>query len=664
MRKIAEKWLALLMAMLMLLSSMPLTALAEQVYSEGLTITAKEAPEEGGETPDASGGVDEDLLALEAVETALANNQTTGAQLAIIGMKPERMDVPTGDTFTYNIEVKFGPAVTFTNPQTNQVKDAYSEFKDVKVTFTAPANIVFADGKDTLTYTIGARGLGGNMSFPISAKMTDNGLAQNGKTYGELSATITGTVVLPDGTEKEFTYTMGADHEYNDSAVTNSASTKWTVDKADATAADITVDGETVSIEWTVKVGKSTDENLNGDVNGAGAAYKNNGTLNFEGNSYELTDILPTINGQAPTGWNATASGTNETWSGTGANVSINYIDTTTLDNDVETPYYTVYTITANYPRAAFVQDFGQTDKFAFDNTAEIAYTPIGGSKDTAKDTGSGSYGIETPGGDLTIVEQLKFESNDQTVNYNSFYASAFPAPEGGVQFTLYKQDEKGDYVAVENGTIAVTVTANGAFYTFEDLEPGKYCVEQISKPTGTNDPASTMSEIITVVSNGDHTVTFVNPIPAKGIIHITKKDAETGAKLANVPFEITGSNGSSYTEETNAQGEIVLVVSATAGGTEYTITEKSGEANANYYVNYTGTVTVKSDGVTEEVEITNVPKKNGSLTVNKKLNDENTDFMDTDVSFTFNLYQGTKNGETITYVSTPHPVLHPPRRK
>lgn len=46
MRKIAEKWLALLMAMLMLLSSMPLTALAEQVYSEGLTITAKEAPEE------------------------------------------------------------------------------------------------------------------------------------------------------------------------------------------------------------------------------------------------------------------------------------------------------------------------------------------------------------------------------------------------------------------------------------------------------------------------------------------------------------------------------------------------------------------------------------------------------------------------------------------
>ena len=651
MRKIAEKWLALLMAMLMLLSSMPLTALAEEVYSEGLTITAKEAPEEGGETPDASGGVDEDLLALEAVNAALANNPTTGAQLAIIGMKPASTRVLTGDTFTYNIEVKFGPAVTFTNPQTNQVKDAYSEFKDVEVTFTAPENIVFADGKDTLTYTIGTRGLGGNMSFPISAKMTDNGLAEDGKTYGELSATITGTVVLPDGTERKFTYTMGVDHEYNDSAVTNSASTKWTVDKVDVTDADITVDDETVSIEWTVKVGKSTDENLNG----AGAAYKNNGTLNFEENSYALTDALPTINGYTPTGWTATASGTNETWSGTGENVIIDYIDTTTLDNGVETPYYTVYTITANYPRAAFVQDFGQTDKFTFDNTAEIAYTPIDGSKDTAKDTGSGSYGIETPGGDLTIVEQLKFDSNNQTVNYDSFYASAFPAPEDGVQFTLSKQDESGDYVAVENGTVAVTVTANGASYTFEDLEPGKYRVEQISKPDGTNDPASKTIDI-TVDSDGDHMVTFVNPIPAKGIIHITKKDAEIGAKLANVPFEITGPNYSD-TFHTNAQGEAVLVVPATADGTAYTIkeiTDKDYTGNANYYVNYTGTVTVKSDGVTEEVEITNVPKKNGTLTVNKKLNNESAPFTDTDVSFTFNLYQGTKNGETITYGSTP----------
>lgn len=249
MRKIAEKWLALLMAMLMLLSSMPLTALAEEVYSEGLTITAKEAPEEGGETPDATGEVDEDALALKAVEDAMATNPDTGAQLAIIGMKPESMDVPTGKTFTYNIEVKFGPAVTFTNPQTNQVKDAYSQFKDVKVTFTAPENIVFANGTDTLTYTIGTHGLGGNMSFPISAKMTDNGLAQNGETYGKLSATITGTVVLPDGTEREFTYTMGADHEYNDSAVTNSASTKWTVDKADVKDGDITESGDTVSIK-------------------------------------------------------------------------------------------------------------------------------------------------------------------------------------------------------------------------------------------------------------------------------------------------------------------------------------------------------------------------------------------------------------------------------
>lgn len=97
------------------------------------------------------------------------------------------------------------------------------------------------------------------------------------------------------------------------------------------------------------------------------------------------------------------------------------------------------------------MQDFGQTDKFTFDNTAAIAYTPIGGLKDTAKDAGSGAYGIETPGGSLTIVEKLKFDSNNQTVNYDSFYASAFPAPDGGVQFKLSKWDEEQkDYVPVE----------------------------------------------------------------------------------------------------------------------------------------------------------------------------------------------------------------------
>ena len=125
----------------------------------------------------------------------------------------------------------------------------------------------------------------------------------------------------------------------------------------------------------------------------------------------------------------------------------------------------------------------------------------------------------------LTIVEQLKFDSNGQTVDYNSFYASAFPAPENGVQFKLSKWDEEQkDYVpvetdTVENGTVAVTVTANGASYTFKDLEPGEYRVEQISNPTGTNEPSPRTIDI-PVNSNGDHTVTFVNPIPTTGDVY------------------------------------------------------------------------------------------------------------------------------------------------
>lgn len=81
MRKIAEKWLALLMAMLMLLSSMPLTALAEeQVYSEGLTITAKEAPEEGGTADAGSADV---AAALKAAQDAAAQNAASGGYVEL-----------------------------------------------------------------------------------------------------------------------------------------------------------------------------------------------------------------------------------------------------------------------------------------------------------------------------------------------------------------------------------------------------------------------------------------------------------------------------------------------------------------------------------------------------------------------------------------------------
>ena len=82
MRKIAEKWLALLMAMLMLLSSMPLTALAEQVYSEGLTITAKEAPEDTDTGASDVGSADV-AAALKAAQDAAEANTTSGGYVGL-----------------------------------------------------------------------------------------------------------------------------------------------------------------------------------------------------------------------------------------------------------------------------------------------------------------------------------------------------------------------------------------------------------------------------------------------------------------------------------------------------------------------------------------------------------------------------------------------------
>lgn len=113
MRKIAEKWLALLMAMLMLLSSMPLTALAEQVYSEGLTITAKEAPEE---TDAADAGSADIAAALKAAQDAAAQNAASGGYVELYSARVQTpQPIETGAEFTYEIGYALYPAPNYTD---------------------------------------------------------------------------------------------------------------------------------------------------------------------------------------------------------------------------------------------------------------------------------------------------------------------------------------------------------------------------------------------------------------------------------------------------------------------------------------------------------------------------------------------------------------------
>ena len=152
MRKIAEKWLALLMAMFMLLSSMPLTALAEDIaYSGGLTINA--SPREEGDAADAADPAD---LAAAAVDAAVNGNQESGDYLVLATLKPPADPVSTGATFQYTFTVNFGPAPTYVDPVNNNNVSTYSQYENGVIELTAEKLILLADFyKVSVDYLLG-----------------------------------------------------------------------------------------------------------------------------------------------------------------------------------------------------------------------------------------------------------------------------------------------------------------------------------------------------------------------------------------------------------------------------------------------------------------------------------------------------------------------------
>ena len=643
MRKIAEKWLALLMAMLMLLSSMPLTALAEDIaYSGGLTINA--SPREEGDAADAADPAD---LAAAAVDAAVNGNQESGDYLVLATLKPPAGPVSTGATFQYTFTVNFGPAPTYVDPVNNNNVSTYSQYENVKVTFKAPNHIAFADGSKEDTYTfdspIDVSDGGTSRTQQISARMTNNGQAWNGFDYGALTAIVEADVTLADGTVKHFQYEMSATEYGNTTGeVTNTASTAWTVQKSAPTVTDNGEEAGTVTIQWEIKVGSPSDEGLKG----ANTWYNRIGTLNLD--SFTLSDTLPTVEGVGPRSWKLIV-GNNQVASGNGSAVSTDYINKTDLTGDaanadgVKTAGFTTYTLEAVYPRDIFVLDHGVTDEKEIDNTATITYKPVEEEVQTASSTAEDTYGIPTDGGSIVIKEYLQFGSSEK-VGYNSFYAGIFPAPDEyeGIPFEIKRVKDDGSEEFVKT----VYVTATGTT-TVSDLAPGTYNVYQLNPPVGTN-AATTNPVPVKVVSNEPATAEFVNPVPGIGIIHLEKVN-ENGSPLSGATFTLDDGNGHTYKNKTvNSDGGLTLPVYAADGGTTYTITEDI--TPAGYYKGYTGEVTVTPyNGEQSSVvkyTVTNIQQRNGSVTVTKKLNNETTAFADTAASFTFTLYQGQKEKE------------------
>ena len=249
MRKIAEKWLALLMAMLMLLSSMPLTALAEEVYSDNIvTITAKEAPEDT-DTGAADVGSADVAAALKAAQDAAEANPTSGGYVGLYSARVQtQQPIATGEEFTYEIGYVLSSAPTYRD-STGTPQAAFSQYEDVTINIAVPDGIVLLDenGKaydDTYTISLGDKPITGSaaQTVTVNARMVGNGTVANGTTFGKLGVNIAANVTV-GGQTVEFKYALLNDS--NNSTVTNEATGEWKVEKTEGTPA---VSGDEVTL--------------------------------------------------------------------------------------------------------------------------------------------------------------------------------------------------------------------------------------------------------------------------------------------------------------------------------------------------------------------------------------------------------------------------------
>lgn len=650
MRKIAEKWLALLMAMLMLLSSMPLTALAEQVYSEGLTITAKEAPEDT-DTGAADVGSADVAAALKAAQDAAEANTTSGGYVGLYSASVQtQQPIKTGDAFTYGIGYALYPVPRYTD-STGTPQPAFSQYEDVTITIKVPAGIVLlgADGteyRDTYTISLGDRPITGSeaQTVTVNARMDGNGTVEDGKTFAKLGVNIAANATV-GGQTVEFKYALPNDS--NASNVTNKATGEWKVEK---TEGDPIVSGDEVTLTWTIEIGKVAGTDLTGNT----SAYNTTGALNFVSGSFSLTDTLPTITGKDGTEYKPLRSSITATGMTTvngGADetkLTTNYHATTDLKAggvDSETPYYTVYTVKATYDKAAFVLPYGVEEEVTYTNDVEMTYQLVGEEAETIEDSVDGAEGIPTDGGTITVFEKLQLGTDGEVVEYTPFYKALFP---NGAEFAVYAaKDWNNDTPAEDAKPVATLTVTDTTGATTVTLAPGTYYVVQTSVPAGTETPANEGTfQTVTVPIGGKPTLTFTNLVKNKGILEIDKVNA-SGAALPGAAFTLTASDGkTTYPLSLDANGHGVIVLPA---GT-YTLSETT--VPDGYVQMADKTITI-SEGQTNNTYTGNNALVNysnkGSLTITKKLTDgnyENAQSVDpsgkVSKAFTFNIYRST----------------------
>ena len=403
-----------------------------------------------------------------------------------------------------------------------------------------------------------------------------------------------------------------------------------------------------MTLTWTIKIGKVADT----DFTGSNSAYNTTGALNFE--NFSLTDNLPIITGKdnkqyAPRSSSITANGTTRDSGSAGeTELTTTYYATTPLTEggvNTVTPYYTEYTVTATYDKAAFVLPYGEEEEVTYTNDVEMTYELVGEEAETIEDSVDGEYGIPTDGGTITVFEKLQLGTDGKVVEYTPFYNTLFP---NGAKFAVYAAEDWDNVAPAEGAQPVTTLTVTdttGA--TTATLAPGTYYVVQTSAPTGTERPANEGAfQTAIVTSGGNDTLTFTNLVENKGILEIDKVNA-SGAALPGAAFTLTASDGeTTYPLILDANGHGVIVLPA---GT-YTLSETTVPDG---YVQMEDVEITIAEGQTNSTytgdnALVNYSNK-GSLTITKKLTDgEYEGAAGVDPSskvskdFTFNIYRST----------------------
>ena len=394
MRKFAGKCLALLLALLMPLTSMPVS-LAESYTSEPFNVNV--------ETPSRE----------EVIAAAVTDNTTSGAYVELYSAVAESTTVPTGAEFTYSVGYVLNAAPTYRNDQGDMVP-AYSQYENVTITITVPNGIVLLDytptSENTYTISLGNRSVtgGAGQTLSLRARMTGNGTVANGTPYGKLGVEIEAGVA---GSQTPFSYALP--DARNNSAVTSEAKGEWKIEKT--LVGTPAVNGEEVTLTWQIKIGKVSGTAISSD----NSVYQTEGALNFVDGSFSLTDTLPTITGKdgvkykplrstlSATGMTAVNGGAGVTELTTDYHANI-ALSAGGVAADFQTPYYTEYTVTATYDRDAFVLPFGDEENVSYENEAKLQYQLVGQSANAPSATVPGQYGIATEGGTITVFESCR----------------------------------------------------------------------------------------------------------------------------------------------------------------------------------------------------------------------------------------------------------------